>query len=272
MRLLEFMRGSLVAVKIAVTAIFVAMSISAMASSHDGLAHVNDTTKKTLVFVDYEQGPQFRGGNVALMKYLQANVKYPPQAIRDSVQGRVVVQMLIDSLGYVGDVKVVRSVREDLDQEAVRVVKSLPRFSPGRQFGKSVNVRYTLPVTFTLKDSDAPDMTEKVEPKPEFPGGNAALRQYLNNHVNFQPELLKSWYRGWVDVEILVDLKGRVDAVKVEESFDEGLDCEVIRILQTLPRFIPCRENRVPVSKWVKYTVFYSRNPELPIMNVRSVY
>ena len=265
----EFIGKSRATVKIAVIVSFVVISVSAMASGQVRLAHVNDTTKRTEVFIDYEQPPQFRGGNAALMKYLQDNVKYPPQAIRDNVQGRVVVQMLIDSLGYVGDVKVVRSVREDLDQEAVRVVKSLPRFSPGRQFGKCVNVRYTLPVTFKLKDSDAPNLTTDVEPKPEFPGGNADLRQSLNNHVNFQSELLKSWYRGWVDVDILVDSTGRVNAVNVDESFDEGLDSEVVRVLQTLPRFIPCCENGKPVSKWVKYTVFYSRDPERPIMLVR---
>ena len=262
-----FSCSSLMATKMIAVVCFFAMFMSAMASSQDSLLHESDTTKKTYIFVDYEQAPHFRGGNVALQKYLNDNIKYPPQALKDSVQGRVVVKMLIDSLGYVTEVQVFRSVREDLDQEAVRVCKSLPRFSPGRQYGKCVNEWLYLPVTFKI---GAPDNPVVEEPKPEFPGGNRALRQYLSSYGHFPAELLKTRSHGWVEVDILVDAKGRVDAVKVDESYDESLDREVIRVLQTLPRFIPCRENGVPVSKWVKYTVFYSRNPEQPIMYVRS--
>ena len=67
------------------------------------------------------------------------------------VQGRVIVQFVVDKTGQVRDVMVVRSVDKDLDKEAIRVVKSLPKFTPGRQNGKAVNVWYTLPVPFTLK-------------------------------------------------------------------------------------------------------------------------
>ncbi|MBR7012312.1 MAG: TonB family protein [Muribaculaceae bacterium] len=267
MKKVELIFSPLAMVKMIIVLSFVTISISAMASSQDSVLHVNDTTKKTKIFEDYIQRPQFRGGNAALIKYLNGNIKYPPQAIKDSIQGRVVVKMLIDPQGYVSEVEVVRSVREDLDQEAVRVAKSLPRFSPGREYGKAVSMWYTLPVTFKI---DAPDETKVEEPKPEFPGGDLALKQYLNSHGHFSAELLKSRSRGWVEVDILVDAKGRIDAVKVDKSYNESLDCELIRVLQTLPRFIPCRENGVPVSKWVKFKVFYSRNPELPIMHVRS--
>ena len=269
MKQAEFNISSVAVAKIAVLVSFVEMAFSAFASNPIALCQVSDTTGKVEVFADPEQQPHFPGGETALLKFLQENVKYPPKAVKDSIQGRVVVQFLIDPSGCVGEVKVVRSVSEELDAEAVRVVKTLPRFVPGRQFGKAVSAWYTLPVTFKIGTPDNPKVEES---KPEFPGGNLALKKYLNSHAHFPAELLKSRSRTRVEVDIHVDAKGRIVAVKIDESHNESLDCELIRVMQTLPRFIPCRENGVPVSKWVKYTVFYSRNPEKPIRFVRSEY
>jgi len=106
------------------------------------------------VFTSVEQMPQFPGGEAALMKYLQSHINYPPMAAENNVQGRVVVQFVVDKTGKVGEVKVVRSVDKDLDKEAVRVCKSLPKFTPGRQNGQAVSVWYTLPVTFKLQGTN----------------------------------------------------------------------------------------------------------------------
>ena len=110
--------------------------------------------KKEEVFRSVEQMPQFPGGEAALMKYLQSHINYPPMAAENNVQGKVVVQFVVDKTGKVGEVKVVRSVDKDLDREAVRVCKSLPKFTPGRQNGQAVSVWYTLPVTFKLQGTN----------------------------------------------------------------------------------------------------------------------
>ena len=110
--------------------------------------------KKEEIFKSVEQMPQFPGGEAALMKYLQSHINYPPMAAENNVQGRVVVQFVVDKTGKVGEVKVVRSVDKDLDKEAVRVCKSLPKFTPGRQNGQAVSVWYTLPVTFKLQGTN----------------------------------------------------------------------------------------------------------------------
>jgi len=109
---------------------------------------------KEEVFRSVEQMPQFPGGEAALMKYLSSHINYPPMAAENNVQGRVVVQFVVDKTGKVGEVKVVRSVDKDLDKEAVRVCKSLPKFTPGRQNGQAVSVWYTLPVTFKLQGTN----------------------------------------------------------------------------------------------------------------------
>ena len=103
------------------------------------------------VFTAVEQMPQFPGGDAALMKYLSNNINYPQVAMENGVQGRVIVQFVVTKNGTVGEVKVIRSVDRDLDKEAVRLCKSLPKFIPGKMNGQAVNVWYTLPITFKLQ-------------------------------------------------------------------------------------------------------------------------
>ena len=98
-----------------------------------------------------EQMPSFPGGMKAMMDYLARNIRYPANAKNDLIEGRVILQFIVDEKGRLSDVKVVRSVEPSLDAEAVRVVKSMPRWNPGMQNGKAVKVRYTLPVTFRLQ-------------------------------------------------------------------------------------------------------------------------
>ena len=105
------------------------------------------------IYKSVEQMPMFPGGEVELIKYLSQNIQYPPEAAKNNVQGRVILQFVVDKTGQVGEVKVVRSVSEELDAEAVRVVKTLPKFEPGRQDGKPVAVWYTLPVSFNIRSS-----------------------------------------------------------------------------------------------------------------------
>ncbi len=103
------------------------------------------------VFDVVEQNPVFPGGEAALLKYVAEHIRYPAMAQENNIQGRVVVQFVVTKTGAVGQVKVVRSKDPDLDKEAVRVVKSLPKFTPGKMNGHAVNVWYTLPINFKLQ-------------------------------------------------------------------------------------------------------------------------
>ena len=113
-----------------------------------------EAKKSEEVFRSVEQMPQFPGGEAALLKYLASHINYPPMAAENGIQGRVIVQFVVDKTGKVGEVKLVRTVDKDLDNEAVRVCKSLPKFTPGRQNGQPVSVWYTLPVTFKLQGTN----------------------------------------------------------------------------------------------------------------------
>ena len=255
MKQAEFKINSLAIAKIAVLLRFVAMTFSAFASNSNSLCQVSDTTGKVEIFADPEQQPHFPGGETALLKYLQENIKYPPKAAKDSIQGRVVVQFLIDPQGCVGEVKVARSVSEELDAEAVRVVKTLPRFVPGRMFGKAISAWYTLPITFKLQDKLEPAKPKDVEVKAEFPGGEDALSQFLKDHVKYPTKAAKKRIQGRVEVEFIVDKTGKVHDARVVESVDKELDKEALRVCRLLPDFIPATVNGEPVEVLFKLPI-----------------
>ena len=102
------------------------------------------------IFQVVETQPEFPGGMAELMKYLQKNIRYPQICKEQRVQGRVIVQFVVNADSTITDVNVVKPVNPYLDQEAVRVVKAMPKWKPGEQRGEPVRVRFTLPVTFRL--------------------------------------------------------------------------------------------------------------------------
>lgn len=110
--------------------------------------HVDEETK---IFTVVEQMPMYPGGDGALMGYLRDNIKYPTVAAENGVQGRVVVGFVVERDGSITDVKILRGVDPSLDREAMRVVKSMPRWNPGKQNGSAVRVKYQFPVSFRLQ-------------------------------------------------------------------------------------------------------------------------
>ena len=112
-----------------------------------------DTTKNVVYDVT-ETMPQFPGGQGVMMKYLAANIKYPASAVKAKKQGRVIIAFVIQKDGSVTNARIVKSVDPELDAEALRIVKAMPNWTPGTQDGKPVNVRYTIPVVFSLYKED----------------------------------------------------------------------------------------------------------------------
>lgn len=107
--------------------------------------------EKTYTMAMVEQKPEFPGGEAAMYSWLGSHISYPAQASEEGVQGRVVVQFDISKTGAIENVKVVRGRHPALDKEAMRLVKAMPKWQPGRNNGQPVKVTYTLPVTFKLQ-------------------------------------------------------------------------------------------------------------------------
>ena len=220
------------------------------------------------IYRSVEQMPRFPGGEAALMKYIQSNLNYP----EGGATGTVIAQFVVKADGSIGEVKVVRSIEESLDKEAVRLIKSLPKFTPGRQDGQAVAVWYTLPVRFKLKGEEPtdrrvyetdhkesnPDSTiyHSVEQMPEFPGGAAELMNYIQTHVNY-PE--GSDVEGRVVVQFVIKADGSIGEVKVVRSVEESLDNEAVRVVKSLPAFAPGRQNGQAVSVWYTLPVSFDK-------------
>ena len=99
-----------------------------------------------------EHQPQFPGGEAALLAYVAKNIKYPAIAVEQEIQGTVQLRFVVEANGSIGDVQVVKSLESHCDKEAIRVVKSLPRFIPGKQQGRPVRVWFTLPVRYSIQN------------------------------------------------------------------------------------------------------------------------
>ena len=133
------------------------IAVSGPSSPHSGPvmmgppAPVQEDNDEGEVFDVVEENPSFPGGDAALMTWLQKNLKYPAAAQENGIQGRVLVSFIVNKDGSIVEPKIIRSVDPSLDKEAARVVSSMPRWKPGKQRGKAVRVKYTLPVTFRLQ-------------------------------------------------------------------------------------------------------------------------
>ncbi|TXK52635.1 energy transducer TonB [Pontibacter qinzhouensis] len=118
----------------------------------DGLGtatELTDVVEQPLIFAD--QMPAFPGGDAAMFTFISKNIKYPQQAIRAHIEGTVYVSFVVSRTGEISDIEVLRGLGAGCDEEAVRVIKSMPKWAPGKQNGRTVPVRYNIPIKYTLK-------------------------------------------------------------------------------------------------------------------------
>ncbi|MDR1004163.1 MAG: M56 family metallopeptidase [Prevotellaceae bacterium] len=240
----------------------------------------NDSDK---VFEMVEKMPQFPdGGMSALMTFLVRNIKYPANAMNSKTQGRVVVSFVVEKDGSITNEKVVRSVDPELDNEAIRVVRLMPKWEPGMQRGEAVRVAFTVPVMFRLDTGNTlvetpqvvgakvldksggkagDDVFEMVEVAPQFPDGMSALMSYLSKNVKYPAAAQKRGVQGRVIVQFVVEKDGSITNATVARSVDADLDAEAIRVITGMPKWKPGMQRGEAVR--VKFSVPLSfRIPE----------
>jgi len=124
------------------------MAECCLISAHAQKTVVSQTNQK--VFDTVEQMPEYPGGMQAMIEFLQTNMKYPEDAEKQKVEGRVMVQFVVETDGSISDVHVAKQVFPSLDAEAIRVVKAMPNWTPGKEKGRVVRVKYLLPIVFRM--------------------------------------------------------------------------------------------------------------------------
>lgn len=232
----------------------------------------NQNSVDNEIYEVVENMPRFpNGGMSALMQYLNESIRYPEAAIKAGVQGRVTLQFIVDKDGSIDDVKILRSVNPDLDAEAIRVIKMMPRWEPGTHKGKPVRVKYTVPVMFRIpsepvekidemivvgyRTPDAPvtgEVYEVADKMPEFPGGMTGLMQYLSKNVKYPADAHAKGIQGRVVVSVIVNTKGKATNATIVQSVSPSLDAEALRVAGTMPDWTPGTKDGTPVN--VKYS------------------
>ena len=208
------------------------------------------------VFTVVEKRPSFPGGDAELLKYIATNIKYPKESQDNGEQGRVICSFIVGRDGSVNNPEVLRGVTPLLNEEAVRVINTMPRWNPGMQRGKAVAVKYTVPITFRLKSpvEEAKEETlTVVDVMPQYPGGDRELLKFIAQSIKYPTDAQEAGVQGRVICSFVVDKKGNIVEPKIIRGIDPSLDAEALRVIGMMPRWTPGRQDGKAVR--VLYTV-----------------
>lgn len=191
-------------------------------------------------------------------KWVQNNVKYPAEAMKADIQGRVVLSFVVEKDGSVSNMQVLQTPDKLLSAEALRVVAASPKWKPGEQRGEKVRVKYTLPVDFRMtRDKDTTEAEEPfvvVETPPQFNGGDIQeFRKWIQMHVKYPEEALRKRAYGKVLATFVIEKDGSVSNVGIFRSPDESLAEEVRRVIESAPKWTPGKQRGEAVR--VKFVV-----------------
>lgn len=240
------------------------------------------TDPSDLVFTVVEVMPEFPGGQGALLQFLAKSIKYPVIAQENGIQGRVTCSFVVGKDGVIRDIEVIRGVDPSLDLEATRVISMMPKWKPGMQKGKEVNVKYTVPVTFRLqgKEDNKPtplpagegdneitvvgygeqksadtsgQVFAIVEKMPQFPGGEKAINEFISKTLQYPVIAQQNGIQGRVVCSFIINQDGSVTDAEVIGGVDPSLDKEALRIVNAMPKWTPGTQRGKAVC--VKYTM-----------------
>ncbi|HEX8021450.1 TonB family protein [Mucilaginibacter sp.] len=216
--------------------------------------------------------PEFPGGLEAFGKFLSTNIKYPAAAREQRIQGRVIITFIVEKDGSLSSERIVRGITDDLNNEALRVIKLSPNWKPGMQGNRPVRTQYSVPISFTLAPSDDTTKTTaparfsiasaqpgsdpvftSVEQVPEFNGGLEAFGKFLMTNLRYPKAARDNNVQGRVIITFVVEKDGALSNMKVVRGIGSGCDEEAVRVLSISPAWKPGIQNGKPVK--VQYSV-----------------
>jgi len=233
------------------------------------------TSEETIPVALVEVKPMFQGGDEhEFSKWVFENLTYPQFARDNNIQGRVICSFVVASDGSVIDVKILRGVAPSLDEEALRVINMSPKWTPGKQKGKAVNVKYTFPIIFQLNSKSKDNKEDLIqteidivkeetseeaislalaEVKPMFQGGDEhEFTKWVFENLTYPQFARDSSIQGRVICSFVVASDGSVVDVKILRGVDPSLDEEALRVINMSPKWTPGKQKGKAVR--VKYT------------------
>lgn len=215
------------------------------------------------ILVFAEQMPEFPGN---LNEYISKNIIYPKQAREQSIEGKVIAQFVIDKDGRISQAEVIKKAGFGLDEEAIRIINSMPNWKPAKQNGKAVTLRYTLPINFKLTETTkttntnsatiappAPKQDDIVTFAEQMPEFNGDLYTYLSKNIIYPASARELGLSGKVIAAFVVEKDGSISNIEVIRKAGNDFDAEAIRVIKSMPAWKPGKQNGKPVR--VKFTL-----------------
>jgi len=232
----------------------------------DDIIDPHEFIAKDGIYERVEDWPKFPGGEFALFTYINENIKYPEN--KTKIHGKVIVRFEITKTGEIGRSEILQSLDPVLDGDALRVVKNLPKWNPGRQNGEYVNVWYTLPINFgyiqhnsiSNNAPEVPVVYESIKQMPQFPGGEKELSNYISKELVYPVSAKQRGIQGNVYVRFVVTKTGTLNRIEVVRPLTPDCDAEAIRFVKKFPTWIPGKLGDKSVD--VYYTIALPFKPE----------
>ncbi|MCR5534190.1 MAG: M56 family metallopeptidase [Bacteroidaceae bacterium] len=244
------------------------------------------------IYVKVEKDAVFSGGEAAMFKWIVDNLKYPEECKAKGIQGRVYVQFVVNKDGSLSDAKILRSPDKALSQEAIRVVKAMPKWKPAKQGEKAVRSYFRLPIIFKLpgtqkketitgqekglkpkitvmaKPTGKPieetadnEIYENPETEAEFPSGFEAMFKWIADHIKYPEECKAKEIQGKVIIQFVVNEDGSLSDAKILRSPDKALSQEAVRVVKAMPKWKPAKDKGKVVRSHFRLPIVFKLPP-----------
>jgi len=243
-----------------------------------------DPITKDNIYSTVDQIPEYPGGEGAMMKYIKDNLKYPITAFEKGIQGRVIIRFVVEKTGTINNVELIRGIDPACDKEALRVIKTMPDWKPGKMKGESVSVYFTLPIDFKMEANDkankagtnystvkATNTSHKsqypddkpfatVEQMPQFPGGESEMFKFIGDNLKYPVSAQKEGIEGRVTVRFIVGKTGAISDVEVIRGIDPACDQEAVRTIKAMPNWKPGKMRGMDVPVYFTLPIVFKLN------------
>jgi len=232
-------------------------------------------TSNNEIFTIVQKMPKFPGGDVALLQHFGSSIIYPAEARLHDIEGVVVIGFTVEKDGSITDLEILRDIGGGCGDEAMRIAKEMPTWTPGMQDGKLVRVAFKLPVRFRIQSQDEnsikpivniksnspPTIAEKM---PTFPGGDEALLNFYGSNIVYPEAAKTKKVEGIVILEFIVEKDGSITNLKILKDIGEGCGEEAARVATLMPNWLPGTDEGQPLKVSYKLPVRFQLDSEQP--------
>ncbi len=244
----------------------------------------NQTDNDTTIYSVVDEMPQFPGGDSAMVAYLTHNLHYPQT---EGIQGKVFVGFVVEKDGIISNVEVKKGIGEECDAEAVRVIKEMPTWNPGKQNSECVRVSLVLPINYKIaelpqapyqmvltdevkRNSTMPGMTDNntktvvIDKMPAFPGGEEGVMDFIGTNIRYPKYAQDHGISGRVLVRFVVETDGSITNVEVLQGIGGGCDEEAVRVVKMMPKWFPAEKDGEKVRVMFTLPINFLLTPSRP--------